>query len=52
MIQHPHVHGTVPGGGLSVDGLSVDGEHWVACRLGGESHKARPDAKDNMDIFG
>jgi hypothetical protein len=29
MIHHPHVHGIVPGGGLS-----ADGEHWVACRPG------------------
>ena len=29
MTHHPHVHGIVPGGGLS-----VDGEHWVACRAG------------------
>jgi len=27
MTHHPHVHIIVPGGGLS-----VDGEHWVACR--------------------
>ncbi len=27
MIHHPHVHCIVPGGGLS-----LDGEHWVACR--------------------
>jgi hypothetical protein len=29
MIHHPHVHGIVPGGGLS-----ADGERWVACRPG------------------
>ncbi len=29
MTHHPHVHGIVPGGGLS-----LDGEHWVACRAG------------------
>jgi len=29
MTHHPHVHGIVPGGGLS-----PDGEHWVACRPG------------------
>jgi len=29
MIHHPHVHGIVPGGGLS-----ADGEHWVSCRPG------------------
>ena len=29
MIHHPHVHGIATGGGLS-----VDGEHWVACRPG------------------
>ena len=29
MIHHPHVHGIVPGGGLS-----LDGERWVACRPG------------------
>jgi len=29
MTHHPHVHGIVPGGGLS-----ADGEHWVACRPG------------------
>lgn len=29
MIHHPHVHGIVPGGGLS-----ADGEHWIACRPG------------------
>ena len=29
MTHHPHVHGIVPGGGLS-----LDGEHWVACRPG------------------
>ena len=27
--HHPHVHGIVPGGGLS-----LDGERWVACRPG------------------
>jgi hypothetical protein len=29
MTHHPHVHGIVPGGGLS-----PDGEHWVGCRRG------------------
>lgn len=29
MTHHPHVHGIVPGGGLS-----PDGERWVACRRG------------------
>jgi len=29
LTHHPHVHGIVPGGGLS-----PDGEHWVACRPG------------------
>jgi len=29
MTHHPHVHGIVPGGGLS-----PDGERWVACRPG------------------
>jgi len=29
LTHHPHVHGIVPGGGLS-----PDGERWVACRLG------------------
>ena len=29
MTHHPHVHGIVPGGGLS-----VDGEHWISCRPG------------------
>jgi hypothetical protein len=29
MVHHPHVHGIVPGGGLS-----LDGERWVACRPG------------------
>src|SRR6185312_6137167 len=29
LTHHPHVHGIVPGGGLS-----ADGEHWVACRPG------------------
>jgi hypothetical protein len=29
MTHHPHVHGIVPGGGLS-----PDGERWVACRSG------------------
>jgi hypothetical protein len=29
LTHHPHVHGIVPGGGLS-----PDGEHWVACRRG------------------
>ena len=29
MTHHPHVHGIVPGGGLS-----LDGERWVACHPG------------------
>jgi len=29
LTHHPHVHGIVPGGGLS-----LDGEQWVACRPG------------------
>ena len=29
LTHHPHVHGIVPGGGIS-----RDGEHWVACRRG------------------
>jgi hypothetical protein len=29
LTHHPHVHGIVPGGGLS-----LDGEHWVACKPG------------------
>jgi len=29
MTHHPHVHGVVPGGGLS-----LDGERWIACRPG------------------
>jgi len=29
MTHHPHVHGIVPGGGLS-----PDGQHWIACRPG------------------
>ena len=29
MTHHPHVHGIVPGGGLS-----LNGERWVACRPG------------------
>jgi len=29
LTHHPHVHGIVPGGGLS-----LDGERWVACRHG------------------
>src|SRR5512140_464823 len=29
LAHHPHVHGIVPGGGLS-----VDGERWVACKPG------------------
>lgn len=29
MTHHPHVHGIVSGGGLS-----LDGQHWVACRPG------------------
>ena len=29
LTHHPHVHGIVPGGGLS-----VDGERWIACKPG------------------
>ena len=29
LTHHPHVHGIVPGGGLS-----ADGEHWIACKPG------------------
>jgi len=29
MIHHPHIHGIVPGGGLS-----VDGDQWIACKPG------------------
>jgi hypothetical protein len=29
MTHHPHVHGIVPGGGVS-----IDGEHWVQCSPG------------------
>jgi hypothetical protein len=29
LTHHPHVHGVVPGGGLS-----IDGERWVRCRPG------------------
>src|SRR4029077_1161351 len=29
LTHHPHVHGIVPGGGLS-----LDGERWIACRPG------------------
>jgi hypothetical protein len=29
LTHHPHVHGIVPGGGLS-----ADGEHWIGCRPG------------------
>ena len=29
MIHHPHVHGIVPGGGLS-----IDGKQWIHCRSG------------------
>jgi len=29
LIHHPHVHCIVPGGGIS-----LDGQHWVACRAG------------------
>lgn len=29
LTHHPHVHGIVPGGGLS-----VDGQRWIACRPG------------------
>jgi len=29
LTHHPHIHGVVPGGGLS-----LDGERWVACRPG------------------
>src|SRR5262245_63718046 len=29
LTHHPHVHGIVPGGGLS-----ADGKRWIACRAG------------------
>ncbi len=29
LTHHPHVHGIVPGGGLS-----IDGEQWISCRPG------------------
>jgi len=29
LTHHPHVHGIVPGGGLSPDGA-----HWISCKLG------------------
>jgi hypothetical protein len=29
LTHHPHVHGIIPGGGLS-----PDGEHWIACKPG------------------
>ena len=29
LTHHPHVHGIVPGGGLS-----LDGQHWVSCKPG------------------
>jgi hypothetical protein len=29
MVHHPHVHGIVPGGGLS-----IDGQRWVSCKPG------------------
>lgn len=29
MTHHPHVHGIIPGGGLS-----LDGERWVSCKAG------------------
>jgi hypothetical protein len=29
LTHHPHVHGIVPGGGLS-----ADGQHWIGCRPG------------------
>ncbi len=29
MTHHPHIHGIIPGGGLS-----ADGQHWVACKPG------------------
>ena len=29
MMHHPHVHGVVPGGGLS-----LDGQRWIACKKG------------------
>ena len=29
LTHHPHVHGIIPGGGLS-----PDGEHWVTCKAG------------------
>ncbi|MCJ8300379.1 MAG: transposase, partial [Pseudomonadales bacterium] len=29
LTHHPHVHGIVPGGGIS-----LDGERWIQCRSG------------------
>jgi hypothetical protein len=29
LTHHPHIHGIIPGGGLS-----PDGEHWIACKPG------------------
>ncbi len=29
LVHHPHLHGVVPGGGLSIDGT-----RWVSCRPG------------------
>src|ERR1700693_3131385 len=29
LLHHPHLHCVVPGGGIS-----PDGKHWIACRLG------------------
>lgn len=29
MIHHPHIHGIIPGGGLS-----ADGQQWIACKAG------------------
>ncbi|MCP3849273.1 MAG: IS91 family transposase, partial [Gammaproteobacteria bacterium] len=29
MIHHPHIHGIIPGGGLS-----ADGQQWIACKTG------------------
>ncbi len=38
LTHHPHVHGIVPGGGLSAQGdrwvLSAQGDRWVACKPG------------------
>lgn len=36
MTHHPHMHGIVPGGGLS-----PDGERWIACRPGRRDLLAR-----------